>query len=149
MPVPIDSVSPSSPQSVEELPKPTIQVRSRNHRRLPCPQCGRSCPRDKQRQRRLWDLGSLKTGRPHILEIHYSQHHCTQCGLYFPSDLSDLAPPKGDYHHRVMSLAKRLVIEDGMPYRTASWQLWRDHRVFVPFATIQNWVEGEGEKKER
>jgi hypothetical protein len=24
--------------------------------------------------------------------------------------------------------------------------LWRDHRVFVPFATIQNWVEAGGKK---
>jgi hypothetical protein len=40
----------------------------------------------------------------------------------------------------------RLVVEDGLPYRPASWHLWRDHRVFVPFATIQHWVEA-GEKK--
>jgi hypothetical protein len=26
--------------------------------------------------------------------------------------------------------------------------LWRDHRVFVPWATIQNWVEAAGEKKD-
>jgi hypothetical protein len=39
-----------------------------------------------------------------------------------------------------------LVIEDGLPYRSASWTLWREHRVFVPYATIQNWVEAGGEK---
>ena len=38
------------------------------------------------------------------------------------------------------------VVEDGLPYQTASWHLWRDHRVFVPFATIQNWVEARGKK---
>jgi hypothetical protein len=43
-------------------------------------------------------------------------------------------------------LAVRLVVEDGLPYRPASWHLWRDHRVFVPFATIQNWVEAGGKK---
>jgi hypothetical protein len=37
-------------------------------------------------------------------------------------------------------------VEDGLPYQAASWHLWRDHRVFVPFATIQNWVEAGGEK---
>jgi hypothetical protein len=37
-------------------------------------------------------------------------------------------------------------VEDGLPYQAASWHLWRDHRVFVPFATIQNWVEGGGKK---
>ena len=50
------------------------------------------------------------------------------------------------YTHRVVSLAVRLVVEDGLPYQAASWHLWRDHRVFVPFATIQNWVEAGGEK---
>jgi hypothetical protein len=46
----------------------------------------------------------------------------------------------------VVHLAVRLVVEDGLPYRPASWHLWRDHRVFVPWATIQNWVEATGEK---
>jgi len=59
---------------------------------------------------------------------------------------SDYAVPKAQYTHRVVSLAVRLVVEDGLPYQAASWHLWRDHRVFVPFATIQNWVEAGGEK---
>ena len=46
-------------------------------------------------------------------------------------------------------MAVRLVIEDGLPYRAASWSLSRDHRVFVPYATIQNWVEDGGEKAQR
>jgi transposase InsO family protein len=41
-------------------------------------------------------------------------------------------------------MAVRLVVEDGLPYRPASWHAWRDHRVFVPWATIQNWVEAAG-----
>ena len=40
----------------------------------------------------------------------------------------------------------RLVAEDGLPYRSASWHLWRDHRVFAPYATVQNWVEDAGGK---
>src|SRR5437763_5743015 len=40
----------------------------------------------------------------------------------------------------------RLVVEDGLAYQPASWHLWRDHRVFVPFATLQNWLEGGGKK---
>jgi hypothetical protein len=60
--------------------------------------------------------------------------------------MSDYALPKAHYTHRVVSLAVRLVVEDGLPYQAASWHLWRDHRVFVPFATIQNWVEAGGEK---
>ena len=61
----------------------------------------------------------------------------------------DLAVPNAHYTLRVMHTAVRLVVEDGLPYRTASWHLWRDHRVFVPFATIQNWVEAGGKKGRR
>lgn len=39
------------------------------------------------------------------------------------------------------------MVEDGVPYRPTSWHLWRDHRVLVPFGTMQNWVESGGEKK--
>jgi hypothetical protein len=60
--------------------------------------------------------------------------------------MSDYASPKSHYTHRVVSLAVRLVVEDGLPYQAASWHLWRDHRVFVPFATVQNWVEAGGKK---
>src|SRR5262249_56829452 len=60
----------------------------------------------------------------------------------------DLAAPRAHYTHRVVALAVRLVVEDGLPYQTASWHLWRDHRVFVPFATIQNWVEARAKKRQ-
>jgi hypothetical protein len=60
--------------------------------------------------------------------------------------MTDLASPGSHYTRRVIDAAVRLVVEDGVPYRTASWSLWRDHRVFVPYATIQNWVEDGGEK---
>src|SRR4051794_3093093 len=53
------------------------------------------------------------------------------------------------YSRHVVDTAVRLVVEDGLPYRTASWSLWRDHRVFVPYATIQNWVEAGGKKAAR
>jgi len=91
-------------------------------------------------------LGNLDLWCPRDLVITYSQHYCTKCRKYFHADLSDLAPPGAQYTHRVMDLAVRLVVEDGLPYRPASWHLWRDHRVFVPFATIQNWVEAGGKK---
>ena len=76
----------------------------------------------------------------------YSQHYCTRCRKYFNADMTDLADPGSHYTRRVIDAAVRLVIEDGLPYRTASWTLWREHRVFVPYATIQNWVEAGGEK---
>jgi len=60
--------------------------------------------------------------------------------------MADLADSGSHYTRRVIDLAVRLVVEDGLPYRTAGWTLWRDHRVFVPYATIQNWVEAGGEK---
>jgi hypothetical protein len=102
--------------------------------------------RDKQFHRTLHDVGNLDVWCPRDLLVTYSQHYCTQCRKYFSADLSDLAPPGSQYTHRVIDLAVRLVVEDGLPYRPASWHLWRDHRVFVPFATIQNWVEAGGKK---
>lgn len=132
---------------VDDLPKPKIKRRSRNYRRQPCPQCGHSSYRDKTFTRLLHDLGDLATNRPLDLVVTYSQHCCSRCRRYFNADLTDLADPGSSYTRRVVHLAVRLVVEDGLPYRIASWHLWRDHRVFVPFATIQNWVEATGKKR--
>src|SRR5262245_57004106 len=129
-----------------DLPQPELVPYSRNDLRRPCPRCGHSAYRDKQSHRTLHDVGNLDLWCPRELLVTYSQHYCTQCRKYFSADLSDLAPPGSQYTHRVIDLALRLVVEDGVPYRPASWHLWRAHRVFVPFATIQNWVEA-GEKK--
>jgi len=131
---------------VEDLPQPKIILRCRNAKRHPCPRCGHRAYRDKQQQRTLHDLGDLDSGRPRELVVTYWQYYCTRCRKYFNLDLSDLAPSGSHYTHRVIDVAVRVVAEDGLPYRTASWQLWRDHRIFVPFATIQNWVEAGGKK---
>src|SRR4030067_618601 len=124
----------------EALPKPKTIKQRRETPAQPCPTCSRPASRHRRYSRRLYDLGDLLSGRPCILQVAYSQHYCSACRRYFNQDLSDLAAPKSLYTRRVQSLGVRLVIEDGLPYRTASWHLWRDHRVFVPFATLQNWV---------
>ena len=80
------------------------------------------------------------------LQVTYSHHYCAKCRKYFSADLSGLAPPYSHYTQRVIELAVRVVSEDGLPYRAASWHLWRDHRVFVPWGTLQNWVEAGGKK---
>jgi transposase len=134
---------------VEDLPKAKVVPRSRNFSRRPCPWCGRSCYRHRVRERTLHDLGNLVAERPRDIHLTYSQHYCCKCDRYFNVDTSELAPPKSQYTHRVIALAVRLVVEDGLPYRAASWHLWRDHRVFVPYATIQNWVEAGGKKGTR
>ena len=129
----------------EDLPQAKIVRRSCNYRRLPCPRCRKSCFRNRTRTRVLHDVGDLVAGRPRDIELVYSQHRCTRCDSFFNADTSEYALPTSHYTHRVVSLAVRLVVEDGLPYQAASWHLWRDHRVFVPFATIQNWVEAGGE----
>jgi len=134
---------------IEDLPPPQIVRRSRNYRRRSCPRCGRRAYRLRTAHRMLHDLGDPMSERPRKLEVIYSQHHCRQCNGYFNADLLDLALPNAHYTLRVMHTAVRLVVEDGLPYRTASWHLWRDHRVFVPFATLQNWVEAGGKKSRR
>jgi hypothetical protein len=131
---------------VEDLPAPRRIERSRSYRRRRCPHCGHSAYRNRTFTRTLHDLGDLATNRPRDLVVTYSQHCCTRCKKFFNVDLSDLADPNSHYTRRVVALAVRLVVEDGLPYRLASWHLWRDHRVFVPFATVQNWVEAGGKK---
>jgi ribosomal protein S27AE len=134
---------------VEDLPQPFPVARSRNYRRRRCPRCGHGAYRNRTFTRTLHDLGDLAANRPRDLVITYSQHRCSRCGKCFNADLSDLAIPNSHYTRRVVALAVRLVAEDGLPYRSASWHLWRDHRIFVPFATVQNWVEAGGEKGRR
>jgi hypothetical protein len=131
--------------SGEQLPLPLIEVMDREARSAPCPHCGRMAPRLCRKHRTLHDLGDARAGRPRDLDVRYAQFHCV-CGGYFSTDLGDLGAVHGHYTHRVVQAAVRLVVEDKLPYRTASWHLWRAQRVFVPFATIQNWVEAAGEK---
>jgi len=100
-------------------------------------------------QRTLHDLGNPRSGRPRDLQVTYSQHYCSKCKCHFNVDMSDLATPGSHYTNRVVQTTMRLVVEDGLPYRSASWHLWREQRVFVPFATIQNWVEAGGKKGTR
>jgi transposase len=130
----------------EDLPEARIVRRSRNYPYQHCPRCDQRCGRDRVFTRVLHDVGDLVAARPRDIHLVYSQHHCTHCRKYFNADMSDYALPKAHYTHRVVSLAVRLVVEDGLPYQAASWHLWRDHRVFVPYATIQNWVEAGGKK---
>ena len=127
------------------LPTPKVVQRSRNYPHRPCPECGKSCLGSGSGPHPARP-GRPVGGRPRDIRLIYSQHHCTRCRQSFNADMSDLAAPKSHYTHRVVSLAVQLVVEDGLPYQAASWHLWRDHRVFVPFATIQNWVEAGGKK---
>ena len=129
---------------VEDLPKATPIIRSRNYRDRTCPRCGTRASRLRCVQRLLHDLGDLVSAHPHDIPFTYSPHHCAHCNHYFNADMSDVALPGSHYTHRVVAVAVRLVVEDGLPYRAAAWHLWRDHRVFVPFATLQNWVEASG-----
>ncbi len=130
----------------EDLPKAKLVKQSRNFPHRPCPRCAKSCYRDNTFTRTLHDVGDLVTGRPRDIELTSSQHYCCKCRKYFNVAVTDLAPAKALYTHRVIGLAVRLVVEDGLPYEAASWHLWRDHRGFVPWATIQNWVEAGGKK---
>jgi hypothetical protein len=130
----------------EDLPQPKVVLRSRNYKHYPCPRCHPRCWRNNVVTRILPDVGDLVAGRPRDRHRVYSPHYCPQCRQGFTADMSDYALPKAPYTHRVISLAMRLVVEDGVPYQQASWHLGREHRVFVPFATIQTWVAGGGKK---
>ena len=126
---------------VEDLPKPKIKKLSRSHKKCKCPFCGHLSYRDNTFTRKLHDIGDIKANRPRDLLVSYSQHRCSKCGRYFNADLRDLADHHCQYTRRVVKLAVRYIAQNGLSYRAASQHLWRNHRVFVPWATIQNWVE--------
>ena len=86
------------------------------------------------------------TGCPVDLLVTYSSHYCSTVPEALQHRSVRFGPPGGHYTHRVIQLAVRLVVEDGLPYRPASWHLWRDHRVFVPFAPYRI-GQRPGEKK--
>ena len=138
-----------------DLPQPKIQQRSRMPKKCPCPDCQRPATRHDIRERKLHHLGDPGSGRPVDVRLRYSVHYCCKCNKYFQVDTTDIAAPRADYTNEVVALAVRVVVEDRLPYRSASWLMWRDHRVFVPFATIHSvagriapyWVEAAGEKK--
>jgi len=132
--------------AIADLPPLETVPYSRTNKRQACPRCGHPASRDNECQRTLHDCGTLNVWCPRALVLTSSQHDCTQGRTYFHADLADLAPPGRQDTHRVIALAVRLGVEDGVPYRPARWHLWRDHRVFVPFATLQNWVEAGGKK---
>ena len=132
--------------AIADLPPAEIVPYSRTSTRQACPSCGHQAYRDKESQRTLHDLGHLDLWCPRDLVVTYAQHSCTPCRTYFNADLSDLTQPGSHYTHRVIALAVRLVVEDGLPYRPARWHVWRDHRVFVPCATMQHWGEAGGKK---
>ena len=131
---------------INDLPQPILVPYDANYDHGPCPRCGHLAYRHKFDQRTLHDLGDLRAGRPIALVVTYSSHYCSNCRKHFNADLSALAWPGSHYTCRVIDLAVRIVVEDGLPYRPASWHLWRDHRVFVPFGTMQNWVAAGGKK---
>ena len=100
---------------VEDLPPAKVVKRSRNWRRRPCPNCGRSAYRLRTVTRKLHDLGDPISGRPRQIHLTYSQHRCLGCNTYFNADMDDVALPKSHYTHRVVHTAVRLVVEDGLP----------------------------------
>ena len=84
------------------LPAPKVVPRSRNYPHRPCPECGRSCPRERVRTRTLHDLGDPLGGRPRDIRLTYSQHYCTRCHRFFSADMADWAAPRARYTHRVV-----------------------------------------------
>jgi hypothetical protein len=131
---------------IKNLPRPQVVAYSRNHDHTPCPRCGHLAYRHKFGQRTLHDLGDVSTGCPVDLLVTSSSHCCSPCRKHCNIDLTDVAPPGSHSTHRVIQMAVRLVVEDGVPYRPTSGHLWRDHRVFVPCATMQNWAEAGGKQ---
>jgi hypothetical protein len=127
-----------------DLPQPEIVPDSRNDLRPPCPRCGHSASRDKPSHRPRHDGGQRAVWCPRDRRVTSAQPDGTKGRKYVSAARAELAPPGRQSTHRVIALAVRLVVADGWPSRPASGHLWRDHRVVVPLATLQNWVAAGG-----
>jgi hypothetical protein len=113
------------------------------------PGCGKRGGRDRVCTRVLHDVGDLVCARPRDIHRVYAQSHGSRGRKSFTAAMSDSAVPKAPHPPRVVSLAVRLVVEEGLPSQAASGPLWHAHRVFVPFATLHHWVEAGGKKAAR
>src|SRR5258708_5300359 len=71
--------------SVEDLPKPRLEQRSRNYKARRCPRCGWRAGRYATASRTLHDLGDSRSGHPIDLVVTFSRHHCPPCDCYFPA----------------------------------------------------------------
>ncbi len=111
---------------IEDLPKTKIGCQSRNFRRRPCPRCGHSSYRDRQFRRTLHDLGNPLTGRPRDIVVIYSQHYLHP----LPQVLQRRHDRPGRTRQPLHATRRRRRRPPGhrgrLPYRTASWTLWRD-----------------------
>ena len=134
---------------LKDLPAPQLVPSSRNQQSSPYPRGDALASRHTSGPRTWHDLGDISTGRPVDLLVTDSSPYCAPCQKYCNIAVSDVAPPGGHSPHRGPQVAVRLVVEAGVPSRPTSWPLGRDHRVCVPFATIQNWVEAGGKQGPR
>jgi hypothetical protein len=100
---------------IQDLPRPQLVAYRRNHAPTPCPRCDHLAYRHQCGQRPWHDLGDWSTGGPVDLRVPYAAHDCSQCRKHCTIALSEVAPPGGHYTHRVIPMAVRLVVEDGLP----------------------------------
>jgi hypothetical protein len=134
--------------ALADVPQPEMVPYRRHAKRHVCPRGGPVAERDTQSPRTRHAWGHRDAWGPRALRVTSAPPDCTPWRQDGNAALSALAPPGSRDPHRVSELAVRLVVADGVPYRPARGHLWREHRVLVPCATIQNGGEA-GEKRRR
>jgi len=132
--------------ALAHVPPPAIVFARRPYTHHACPRCGDQAYRDTPDQRTLHAVGPLALWCPRARGGTSAQPYGTQCRTDVQAARSALAPPGRPYPHRGSERAVRLGVEEGGPYRPARGPLWRDHRVFGPFATRQPWGEAGGKQ---
>lgn len=143
----LSPITPVAQAEKVEIPRPILRILHFDTKKARCPNCHTFCSRENRGQRRAHHLGSLLLDRPVDLEIRFANYYCPNCQKYFVHPgVNKIISPYAQYTHAVKETALAYLTEQGLPLREASWALWRHHRVFVPFATLHNWVLEAGGK---
>lgn len=107
-----------------------------SHKTALCSKCGAVSKRHSTGNRRIHEIGH---DRPVVLDVTYSKHECRICRKHFSIDMSHIAPPRGQFTHRVVRTAVALA-NAGMTMAKVSHVMQWKYHVRVPQTTIHDWM---------
>ena len=152
MPGPVNTEPvPTEPTTrIEDLPKPNLYFRELQLSTVTLPAVSPQFPPRRQRPAaRSTTSETCSRGGPVTWSCSTPQHYRTRVASTSTPRGPTWPIPAATTRDGSSDTAVRLVVEDGLPYRTASWSLWRDHREFVPYCHDPALGRGRGKAARR